>query len=265
MRNRAKSLRLGALASGLLVSLFVLTTRVNVQARARQAGSRSPVLIELFTSEGCSDCPPADAFLTTLDQSQPIPYAQLIVLSEHVDYWDSDGWRDPYSSHDLTVRQRDYAYRFQLPSSYTPQMVVDGTAQFAGNDQKTGFADIEKAAGAHLVPVRLSGISLAPDKHLRLHIDIGAEQRLSGDVWVALADDSDASSVKAGENAGRVLNHVAVVRGLSRVGSIRQGVFSADPAISIGNANPHNLRIIAFAQQGVGGKIVALGTARRPN
>jgi hypothetical protein len=269
MRNLVRPLGFGVLVAGFFALLFFYTGQMNVQAGGRQGDSRSLVLVELFTSEGCSDCPPADAFLSTLDQSQPIPSAEVIVLSEHVDYWDSEGWRDPYSSHELTMRQQDYADRFHLPSSYTPQMVIDGSAQFVGSDQKTAFADIEKAASTRMVPIRLSSINLIGDRHVRIHIDIGPaaapNEKISGDVWVALADASDESSVKAGENSGRVLNNVAVVRHLSRVGSVHQGAFSADSVQATGDANLHNLRIVAFAEQGSGGKIVALGTASLPN
>src|SRR5580658_4638641 len=107
-------------------------------AQTAAAPNRAPVLVELFTSEGCSDCPPADHMLEQLDP-------RVVVLSEHVDYWDHEGWKDPYSSHANTLRQEAYARRFQLADPFTPQMIVDGAAQFVGSDAKRAVAEITKA------------------------------------------------------------------------------------------------------------------------
>jgi hypothetical protein len=233
------------------------------------ATSRTPVLIELFTSEGCSDCPPADALLEKLDRSQPVRSAELIVLSEHVDYWDDIGWKDPYSSHEFSVRQRDYGHRFRLGDIYTPQMVVDGQVQFVGSDERRAIQVAESAARSEKVPVALSSIHLEGNT-LRAHVESGpltsSAAVNSANVLLVLADDSDQSNVRRGENAGRILKHVAVVRSLTQVGTIdRGGTFSRDLKMNTENANQRNLRIVAIVQETGGGRILGVGSARLSN
>jgi hypothetical protein len=230
---------------------------------ASDAGSdvRTPVLVELFTSEGCSSCPPADRFLQTLDR-QPVQGAEMIVLSEHVDYWNHIGWKDPYSASFYSQRQSTYAQRFGLDSVYTPQMVVDGTSEFVGSN--SGLADkaFRTALGVPKLSVRLSSISADASNTLHAHLETGALDASFGsreaDVYVAVALNRAESQVSAGENAGHRLAHVSVVKSLTKVGALKQGqVLAQDVQLKLGPGSDSNgLRVIAFVQEPRQGRVL---------
>lgn len=177
---------------------------------------RVPVLVELFTSEGCSDCPPADALLAKLDATQPISGAQAIVLSEHVTYWNRQGWNDPFSLEAMTARQEDYVRRFGLDSSYTPQMVVNGTEQFVGGNARALIAAVEKEAGT---PRQSLAIEAAHWDHGAAQFSIHANAPASAKLVAVLAADATHQEVSGGENSGRTLQHTAVVRVMKEFGT----------------------------------------------
>jgi hypothetical protein len=236
---------------------------------ANESTQRTPVLVELFTSEGCSDCPPADALLERLDRSQPVSGAELIVLSEHVDYWNDIGWKDPFSSREYSERQGTYAGQFGLGSVYTPQMVVDGRIQLVGSDERGAIQAIENATKAEKIPVNLSSIHFEGEKIL-LHIETRPSPSSIPDrfanVLLAIADESDQSNVSRGENAGRTLKHVAVLRDLVRVGALdRSGRFSQDVAVNFNHGNKGNFRIVAIVQEPTAGRVLGAGSARLSN
>src|ERR1700693_5422803 len=165
-----------------LVAIFVLTTIFSfryIHAASLPAGPsrgdtpRSPVLVELFTSEGCSSCPPADALLERLDRSQQLSGADLIVLSEHVDYWNDIGWKDPYSSHEYSERQSAYAARFGRRSVYTPQMVIDGHFELVGSDERRAIQAVENDTKFVKVPLSLSAIRFDGNDKLSMHVEAG--------------------------------------------------------------------------------------------
>jgi len=228
--------------------------------------ARTPVLIELFTSEGCSSCPQADALLEKLDQSQPVSAAELIVLSEHVDYWNDIGWKDPYSSREFTERQRLYGQRFGLSSVYTPQMVVDGHFEFVGSDERHAIRTVEEATKVQKIAVDLSSIRREANNTIFLHVEVGPLRSQSGNVLIAIADDSDESHVTQGENAGRTLKHVAVLRSLIPVGTVDGArEFSRDVTVNDSKRNSRNLRIVAIVQEMAGGRVWGVASARLSN
>jgi hypothetical protein len=250
------------------VALLVLTALVHLSAESKDNAPDSagtPVLVELFTSEGCSDCPPADALLERLDRSQPVAGAQLIVLSEHVDYWNDIGWSDPYSSHAYSERQSAYATRFGLSSVYTPQMVVDGKFEFVGSDERRAIAAAERAAKADKISMSLSGAHLESESVLAVHLDAGqlpATATRPAAVLLAIADEKDESHVTGGENGGRTLRHVAVLRRLKQVGSLDQvNPLFQDVRIDIPRRNG-SIRLIAFAQDEKNGTIWGVASTR---
>jgi hypothetical protein len=268
------------LLASMLLTMFALRylRAANKDTVSLSAGaSRTPVLVELFTSEGCSSCPPADALLQKLDRSQPVPNADLVVLSEHVDYWDDGGWKDPYSSHIFSIRQAAYARRLRLEAPYTPQMVVDGSAQLVGSDEREALHAIATSAKTAKLPVALSSIRLedanAPQINVEAHLEVhlaasvaSAKKSPSAQVWIALADDSDQSNVRHGENGGRTLTHAAVVRSLTEIGLLdHSGGFSGDAKVSAQNANPRNLRVIAVVQEVDTGRVLGIASNRLDN
>ncbi|RXH55854.1 DUF1223 domain-containing protein [Granulicella sibirica] len=210
--------------------------------------SRTPVLVELFTSEGCSSCPPADALLARLERDQPIASANVIVLSEHVDYWDQLGWRDRFSSHATTERQSRYSNRFDLPDIYTPQMVVDGQSQFNGSDPHAASRAIAQAA-AHprAVALRLEPLTLT-GKMLSATLHVSSPATADADLYAAIVDPEDITQVRNGENGGKTLRHVGVVRSLTRIGTLRD-LNGGPVAFALGTTGfGRPIRLVVFAQ-----------------
>jgi hypothetical protein len=257
-------MRIPAIAVMVVLSIgawILAATPQPLRGSAVGSETRTPVLVELFTSEGCSSCPPADRFLEKLD-GQPVQGAEMIVLSEHVDYWNHIGWKDPYSASFYSQRQSAYANRFGLDSVYTPQIVVDGTSEFVGSN--SGLADkaFRKALSVPKLPVRLSLISADASNTLHGHLETGALDASFGsreaEVYVVVALNRAESQVSAGENAGHRLAHVSVAKSLTRVGVLKQGqVLVQDVQLKLGpGSTSSGLRLIAFVQEARQGRVL---------
>ncbi|MGH9604339.1 MAG: DUF1223 domain-containing protein [Terracidiphilus sp.] len=202
--------------AGLVATLAFAGAGFAAAAPAQAADGRTPVLVELFTSEGCSDCPPADALLARLDQTQFVPGADAIVLSEHVTYWNHDGWTDPFSFDQMTFRQAEYQRSFGLSSSYTPQMVVDGAVQMVGSNVPAVTQAIAQAAEK---PQPALTIGDAHWSGRKVQFTVHGPADSKANLIAVLAENATLSDVKRGENAGRTLKNVAVVRVLKDFGS----------------------------------------------
>lgn len=257
--------------SVLIVIAFTSTvSAMHGQSAAIRSAAETPILIELFTSEGCSSCPPADALLEQMDTSQPVSGAQLIVLSEHVNYWDHDGWKDPYSSSSATERQNEYVRALGLTTAYTPQFIVDGASEFRMGNPAKATEVFQKAmsAGKVRVNVGLPIIEGTIPPMLRTRVDIdGTSERHNADVYVAVALDHAESQVLRGENGGKHLRHVAVVEQLKRVGKLEKGKsFGQDLDLKLKpGMNSANVRIIVFVQEPGPGRVVGVASQKAAN
>jgi hypothetical protein len=198
---------------------------VSEEMASQAVAQRVPVIVELFTSEGCSSCPPADALLARLIRTQPVEGAEIIALKQHVDYWNRLGWVDRFSSSAFTARQSEYAAFFGSGSVYTPQMVVDGTQEFVGSSERKALAAIRRAAQAAKSPMRLS-VDAAPAGEWKVRVEIepwnsaGAERAV---LYVALTEDEVRSEIARGENAGLSVTHQGMVRLLREAGEAKPG------------------------------------------
>jgi len=232
---------------------FLATVMISL---LRAEAERKPLLVELFTSEGCSSCPPADAFLRELDK-QPFEGLQFLVLEEHVDYWDGDGWRDPFSSHEFTLRQAQYATRMHV-DPYTPEMVIDGSYEFVGSNRSRASQAIQKALNAPTIPVRISSVRVENGKlHAQIECDSVPEK---ADVLMAVALDHAASQVLRGENGGQHLQHVAVTTKLVKIGKAEKGsAFSKDVVLE---PVKQESRLVVFLQESGQGKVIGAATAQ---
>jgi hypothetical protein len=221
------------------------------------AAARVPVIVELFTSEGCSSCPPADALLAELASRQPLGSAEVIALEEHVDYWDQQGWRDPFSSAAWTARQYEYAERLDNGNPYTPEMVVDGMEGFVGSRGAVARQEIERAAAIKKTRIEISEISPVQARAVAFKVSV---ERLSGlapqdtaEILLAITESGLHSAVKAGENAGEELRHSPVVRELKVIGVMAKNgeeEFQAQPAVKLdAKWTLENLRAVVFVQE----------------
>ncbi|HKI86380.1 MAG TPA: DUF1223 domain-containing protein, partial [Thermoanaerobaculia bacterium] len=257
---------------GLFLVLFLfipaLECMLPVELLAQKTPQSHPVVLELFTSEGCSSCPPADRLLSRLvdpalgssNRRKP-----LIALAFHVDYWNRLGWRDPFSGHRWTLRQEGYARTVANGNVYTPQLIVQGTTDCVGSDARCIERAI-RAARSKPSPLnlRITSCATRPDGKLKLSLELSHARSLppGARVLVALFENGIVTRVGAGENSGRTLRHDFVVRSLSEVqtltsGSSANGVSSRTVNMSLSldlppHSDPRHWGVAALVQRPAG-------------
>ncbi len=240
-------------AVGLLLLLVCLAFHTS------PASAQQTVVVELFTSEGCSDCPRADALLTELDREHVAGNAELILLEEHVDYWNSQGWTDRFSASLYTQRQQDYIRHFHLASPYTPQMVIDGHLQGVGNNASAVRRMIAEASSSP----KPSSVFLRLISPGKLGVAVEDSSKGRHRVLLAVTEDDLTTNVRGGENGGRVLKHSAVVRELKTLGTTSNGKFETTASLPAkSDWKKQDLRAIVLVQNTGSGLI--LGAASIP-
>lgn len=246
-------------AAGLVVAVafFACPTfgTASIAAPRLAAFAPVPVVAELFTSEGCSSCPPADALLSRLLVDQPVEGVEVIAISEHVDYWNGLGWKDPFSSPRFSERQREYARARNASQIYTPQLVVDGRLAVVGSDRTAVRQSLLEAARRPRASVAVSAVRSDDGRSASVRVLVrnlrSTLQKGTIRVLVATVEDNVVSDVTRGENANRRLRHDAVARALDTIGAFEDGAeageFTKEIALEGGWAG-RRLRVVAFLQ-----------------
>lgn len=240
---------------------------VSSSASSGDSTAKQPVIVELFTSEGCSSCPPADTLLKNLSEEQPLNGIEVLALEEHVDYWNGPGWVDPFSSVDFSRRQEEYAGTLPGGGVYTPQMVVDGSSQFVGSRTLEAHEQIRWAA-AHQKGRLLLASAPASNEHTRsfeLHLDPSSTVQNSSplELWIAVTEKGLHSSVTGGENSGETLQHAPVVRLLHKQQSVTLPLTNPITfSVNLHKSwNPANLTVVAFLADHKSHQVQAAGFA----
>ena len=264
--TRSRSSNVRYLSLGLGVVCTVLAWQQSAPAADEEG--LTPVVVELFTSQGCSSCPPADELLRSLERNQPVAGALIIPLSEHVDYWNRLGWRDPFSSTLFSDRQADYVNALGAEHVYTPMMVVDGQTVFVGSRRVTAREAVVSALEAPKAELSLD-VMMEPDGQT-LRVTAVASQlppvTAPPDVWLAITEGQLSTDVTHGENAFRTLTHTGVVRSLEWVGALPsppRDAYDVQASVKLRSTwRRENLRVVMFLQDHSSLRIV--GAAQLP-
>jgi hypothetical protein len=260
----ARCVLYSALCLAVLVGgMVVISAQSNRPDARAQRPAQVAVLMELFTSEGCSSCPPADAVLQKVDGKYTDSGQLIVGVSEHVTYWNYLGWSDAFSAEAYTERQRAYGQRFHLDSIYTPQIVVNGEEQIVGSDSSALLRAIRKEEQQPHVEIHIASASLSGST---LSVDFPVSGTISGrgaEIYAILVEDTASSNVLRGENSGRTLSHASVARTITRVGRIQtatERTIHLPLSESLQFSNHDGRHLILFAQAPGFGPVLGVDT-----
>ncbi len=212
------------------------------------AQTRVPVLVELYTSEGCSSCPPADVLLESLQREQPVAGAEVIPIGLHVDYFNHLGWKDAFSSPSFTARQRSYSSVFGDDNVYTPQMVIDGEMAIPGIETDRIRHTITEAARKPHLQLRVAARAAGGNAQVTIGRPAAPSNAEKIQVLVAITEDDLSSTVTRGENHGRTLHHVAVARTVQVVNVLSERPSTEEKLVPIRKEWGPRLKAVVWLQ-----------------
>ncbi|MEM1183647.1 MAG: DUF1223 domain-containing protein [Planctomycetota bacterium] len=219
----------------------------------------APILVELFTSEGCHSCPPADVYLSELAKRPDATTGELVLISWHVDYWDHLGWEEPYGLAFASDRQRRYAAAMKRRGTrgagvYTPQMVIDGQVAIVGHDRRNGAGAIEWAGKGNTKSLNVKAVSIDGELNITARLpEVSRPVR----VIAVVVEDGLESKITAGENRGKTLKHDRVVRAVGEA-QVVNGIGLAKLRVPE-DVSAENASVVMFVQAGYG-DVLALGS-----
>jgi hypothetical protein len=255
---------LSTFITAILIGFFAFGWQINQAPQAQNGETKNPVnsekkafvLLELYTSEGCPTCPPADANLALLEKEQPFADTEIVTLALHVDYWNSFKWKDEYSSPMFSRRQQLYTQALKIESNYTPQMFVDGRTEFVGNNMAKAQKAILDAAKSPKAKIEITPTA---DKFKISISDVPAHQIAT--IFLAVTEDNLASNRKYGVAAEKNAAHISVVRELKSIGMMpaEQSNLELETVLQMHPAwKRENLKLIVFVQENASRKILGV-------
>lgn len=241
--------------TGLITEAFITIKNKDI---SKPAAGKGFAVVELFTSEGCSSCPPADALVAKVQKESA--GKPVYILAFHVDYWNHLGWKDAFSSHDYSSRQYQYSKWLKSSEVYTPQVIVNGRTEFVGSDEKSLrnaiAAGLEKPTKTEL---SLNNIKVEGDKAAVQYHAEGVANNSA--LLIALVEKNAISKVKSGENGGRTLAHVQIVTQLKSI-PVKSNANGTESIALPHGFDPQKFELISFVQNTLNGEIIGATKAQ---